>query len=193
MVEEVINYNQYGLEIMNSEIEGIEFNSRMLQTKLYDLSKLSINDKLSVWEDTLYIDSSPKFIQWTWRRITRQGHICLVDYFDNYLNKYIDLLNTIMDLEKILNKNTYNYFTINMLLISNKKFIQKIRPGLKIVSLSYNSSYTRLSELLLITEDRFVKYINLTNDIITSNNTINNPTMYNMIYTSRLMDAVYNV
>lgn len=121
------------------DLDQIEARLTELNMKLYAITTLDTCEKLSIYDDILYIDNNYydifRWIQPIWRTLTSQGREHIYVFLDKYLNEYLDLL-------KRLNEWTSIYGGENKrkreLKQSSSLFVSKLVTGLENVSDCYN-------------------------------------------------------
>lgn len=121
------------------DLDQIEARLTELNMKLYAITTLDTCEKLSIYDDILYIDDKYydifRWIQPIWRTLTSQGREHIYVFLDKYLNEYLDLL-------KRLNEWTSIYGGENKrkreLKQSSSLFVSKLVTGLENVSDCYN-------------------------------------------------------
>ena len=154
------SYKSFDLLYMDKTLISMRYKFRALKY-------ITVGDRLCVYNDILYLDTSPIYLRWVLRRISRQGIKTLYTYLSKEMNEYINLIQTLIDLECIVQKYTREYSLICKILSINKKFIEEIFMGIKIVHLTYiNCNYRPMFMLLLDTQSTFISYIQSINNIV---------------------------
>ena len=118
------------------DLDQIEARLTELNMKLYAITTLDTCEKLSIYDDILYIDNNYydifRSILPSWRTLTSQGREHIYVFLDKYLNEYLDLL-------KRLNEWTSIYGGENKrkreLKQSSSLFVSKLVTGLNILFL----------------------------------------------------------
>ena len=121
------------------DLDQIEARLTELNMKLFAITTLDTCEKLSIYDDILYIDDKYydifRWIQPILRKLTSQGREHIYIFLDKYLNEYLDLL-------KKLNEWTSIYGGENKrkreLKQKSSLFVSKLVTGLENVSECYD-------------------------------------------------------
>lgn len=121
------------------DLDQIEARLTELNMKLFAITTLDTCEKLSIYDDILYIDDKYydifRWIQPIWRTLTSQGREHIYIFLDKYLTEYLDLL-------KQLNEWTSIYGGENKrkreLKQRSSLFVSKLVTGLENVSECYD-------------------------------------------------------
>ena len=187
MVEQINNYTEYTKsEIATNESEASEYDlddimlhSRIFHDKFIELSNLTRADKICIWDNTIYRDSSWATIRWAWRKSIGQNRYRIKNYLEESFQDYRQLLEMIIAAEQTIgrmmdtqeNNNTYvgsgaeKHIKILNIMNYNKNLISKIKPGLLFTDYTYSDdNELNLSPLItriILDLDRFVSVYNL--------------------------------
>lgn len=106
-------------------------------SKFIGLENFTEDDKINIWNDTIYKDGSIFGTQFIWRRVTGQGRTSLKIFLTEKFTDYGKLLDMIIQAEQAIEINHENYKKIIKIMRLNKDLITKIIPGLTILRKNY--------------------------------------------------------
>lgn len=130
------------------DLDQIEARLTELNMKLFAITNLDTCEKLSIYDDILYIDDKYydifRWIQPIWRKITSQGREHIYLFLDKYLNEYIELLKQLNNWISIYGGENKRKREIKE---KSSLFISKLVTGLENVSECYDD-YDELKEVI---------------------------------------------
>ena len=187
MTEQINNYTEHTKSEVGTnepvaseyDLDDIMLHSRIFYKKFIELSNLTHTDKICIWNNTIYKDSSWPSVRWAWRKGIGQNRYRIKNYLEVSFQEYRQLLEMIIVAEQTIrrtmdtqeNNNTYvgssaeKHIKILNIMNYNKNLINKIKSGLLITDyIYYEDSELNLSPLITKTVldlDRFVSVYNL--------------------------------
>ena len=130
------------------DLDQIEARLTELNMKLYAITNLDACEKLSIYDDILYIDNKYydifRWVQPIWRRLTSQSRENLYLFLEKYLNEYIELLKQLNSWSSIYGGENRRKREIKE---KSSLFISKLVTGLENVSECYED-YTELKGVI---------------------------------------------
>mgnify|MGYP006084962449 CR=1 FL=1 len=113
------------------DIKDIKIHSDKYHYKFEELKNLSEGEKINIWSDTIYIDSSMYGTQWFLRKASGQGREVVKKYLTKNFEDYNQLLSMMIAAEGTIRYIDERYKQLLELMEANKQFIIIIIPGLE--------------------------------------------------------------
>lgn len=121
------------------DLDQIEARLTELNMKLFAITNLDTCEKLSIYDDILYIDDKYydifRWFQPIWRTLTSQGREHIYIFLDKYLNEYLDLLKQLNEWTSIYGRENKRKRELKQ---RSSLFISKLVTGLENVSECYD-------------------------------------------------------
>lgn len=163
------------------DFNDMENTSNNYYEKFIGLENLTEDDKINIWNDTIFKDGSVFGTQFIWRRLTGQGRMSLKTYLTDKFNDYGQLLEMILQAEKAIDVKNLDYEKIIKIMRINNKLIVKIIPGLLILRKNYVEdvfiNLTGTINKILSNLDIFLEYYKICENEFIKNSYNNNETL----------------
>ena len=111
-----------------------------IKNKLWELRNIQEEDKLTIWDNKLYIESMPYYIQPITRLLTGQNRYYIQEYLHREFKEYNKILDKIDSCLKVIPQKHAKYQLLKQLLDKNLFFIKNILPGLYLIKKSYEKN-----------------------------------------------------
>ena len=122
---------------MSLSSEGIEYDVSDIKKhsdefiqKFDELKNVKESNKISIWYNKIYLDSSIYGTQWIIRKMTRQGRETVKEFLNKNFTDYTKLLQMMIAAEGTIRYNDERYKELLEIMNNNKQFIMLIKSGL---------------------------------------------------------------